>query len=204
MPINRNSDLFYPDLEFRAKRLSSFLKDSPIEADIVFFIRDYAGFLRSSYIQYIRQGGTETIGTFIGQLSHDTINWTHVAGILETYFPGRVRIVAYEDFFSAPARNLARTFFDGCLSEADCTGLEAIRVNRSPALAITRVARATNAAFQERWKMTPREAGRLTSKLVIRPFEGWLRFGGKSGLNPDLLETLNSRYQEDVKNLCRQ
>ncbi|GAA0778556.1 hypothetical protein E1180_19845 [Roseibium denhamense] len=206
MPFELGTTRFYERAPKRMEAVRAWMPPDIAECRVVFFVRNYAEFLRSSYVQWIRQGQTDTFEDFASASFTDTMDWRPLVSKLTSVFGEKnVQIVDYGAFFEDPSRSLSDVFFRGAIPAGECLGIAKIAVNRSPPMGAVSLARRCNAALARRSQMNKRDIGRLTSAYVMRPFEKLLRVGFGASGHGRILEALDQRYQDhkpQILNAC--
>ncbi len=215
LPFEERGDGFYPDFMARLSNFQYLIEGTGIEVDVVFFIRDYCDFISSSYVQYVKMGGTYSLSRFVSSydaqalgpavqgavLRGNPIAWEPITQALQQAFPGRVRIVDFTQFFATPSENLSRIFFDGAVSLEDCRGLESIRVNSSPPMVAVHLARHANIVLKYLTKLPKRKIGHVSSAAFIGPAERFHRFRLKGLALNKALVSFKERYRQDLQSL---
>lgn len=99
-------------VEETCRVLSSYLEG---EATIVLTIRSQASFIESSYKHKIKwQSSSMSFGEyFLKGVNAFRLSWKTVVDVLESYFPGRVRVVPFE-IVKSDERRYLDVFLDSC------------------------------------------------------------------------------------------
>ena len=199
-PIGSPNRAFYPTARMRVRTFSCFLNDNDLDFEFIFFIRAYSEFLQSYYVQYVRQGGPLSFESFCSQLDFEKISWMPIISVLSKSFPGKVKIVPFDHFYSRPGFHLNNLFFDGRFDPAVCDELLQIKANRSPSMRLVNSAQQINKILRQMTNMSQRDAGRFTSKYFMTPLELILKSKG-SRMNSEISELLDIRYSTELKAL---
>ncbi|WP_417465771.1 hypothetical protein [Kordiimonas sp.] len=81
------------------------------EVQVIYFIRNFATFLPSYYVQYVRKGGTKTLREFCDHVTEDDLSWCPlIKGLQIAFGPDNVRIFEHAALREHPAQEVRDVF----------------------------------------------------------------------------------------------
>jgi hypothetical protein len=108
-PYHADQRGFFPEHAAAIKQLGRLFEG--YDVTVVYFIRDFEGFLPSYYVQYVRMGGYLTFDRFCAHVGRDNISWQPVLRALRKAF-GEQNVFCWEAaaMRQAPVRVVQEAF----------------------------------------------------------------------------------------------
>jgi hypothetical protein len=96
------SGQIYPAHELNIQRLRESIP-AAVKPTVAFSIRDFGGFIESTYNWFVARGMTDSIENYTSAVDPSTVSWRGtVRCLVDTFGEENVRIWTYEDFKTAP------------------------------------------------------------------------------------------------------
>ena len=93
-PFVDGKDAFFPIFERSLDQLKDVFRDYDVH--VIYFIRDFASFLPSYYVQDVRRGGSRSFAQFCADIDFTTLNWRdRVAALKAAFGDDRVMVVEH-------------------------------------------------------------------------------------------------------------
>lgn len=95
-PFHPPSEALYPSADRIVHGLSRIFSDYDVE--LIYFVRDFSGFVPSFYCQEIRKGGSISFKHYTRQISWEGLSWVPTVNLLRDAFGAeKVHVYDYED-----------------------------------------------------------------------------------------------------------
>ncbi len=191
---------FYADCRQRAVRLAEILDG--LDVEVSFFIRDYASFFPSWYVQQVRMGSLLSFEEFCKAHDPDKASWNEAAkALIDQFGRNETRIFDHADLVGDTHRILMEAF-PRVMAALGPNGRQIRRKNTSIGEGMVNIYRRWNKIAQKLgWSAKTRNAIRhFGRRYGLLP---WERFSNsaKISFEPEQATRLSARYQLDLASI---
>ena len=196
-PAFKGNRTFLPKAEDSARLISEALKDYDVQ--VRFFIRDFAGFLPSWYVQQVRMGNEMTFDDFARAYHFDKATWAPAVASLRRHF-GAERVEVYDH---ADLVKDAHGVFSRAFPEVMAALGEAGRAPPNKNISIGRgmvdaYRRWNGMAGKLGWSQSSRKTiQHIGRRYVLLPFERFSK-SEKIRFDAETAARMTARYKADI------
>jgi hypothetical protein len=196
-PFAKDTRTFLPRAHDKIKLIAEALSDYDVE--VRFFVRDYASFLPSWYVQQVRMGARDAFPDFLAGLDLATMSWVPVVTSLRSIFgPERVEIFDHADLKTDAYGLMCRAFPD-VMAALGARGHDLPNKNSSIGIGMINAYRRWNGIAERLgWSAASRDRiHHLGRRYVLLPFERFSR-SQRISLDPALAARLSAQFKSDL------
>lgn len=191
-PFVEGSRAFFPDAAFAAEGLQRIFAGYGVQVRYV--IRDFAGYVASYYVQYVRRGGVLGFPEFLRAYDLEALSWHRPVGLLRQAFgSAEVRVYDHARLSGAPAAVVADMLQGLVGAPLPAFDPEAYRFNRSVGGLALEATRLANRCLARLPSVSPYQKGVVTRTLVMKPI-ALVTPAAKPRLPAELERRLSDRY----------
>jgi hypothetical protein len=191
----------YPHIKATAARLKANFAGRDVK--IGFCIRDFAGYIESSYNWLVGNGSADTFESYIGNITPEGVSWAHVVdGLTEAFGERNVSIWTYEDFKKDSAAAFLEIIRLAGLDPAGFELLVPIPKNVSRSADVVDLLQRWNAVLRER-RMPAAERAEFRKRFLTLVSKVPRSDKSPSLLKPAQRERFSARYQEELATIRR-
>lgn len=197
-PAIKGNKTFLPKAEESARLMAEALDGYDVE--LRYFIRDFAGFLPSWYVQQVRMGNEMDFERFAKAYNLDRATWAPAVAALRRHFgEERVEIYDHADLVK-DAHGVFRRAFPAVMEALGEAGRNPPNKNTSIGKGMVNAYRRWN-AISERigWSQKSRKAiQQFGRRYFLLPFERFSR-SEKIRFDPETARMMTARYKADIE-----
>lgn len=200
-PIKYPEEKFFPDNQQYVSILHKIFDD--YDVSVKYFIRDYASYIPSYYVQYIRRGGYCSLYEFVKSLEGGILSWERNITLLEQSF-GRenLEVFDYNYFIKNPDATVLNVL-NGLIRKQDLnTTMSEYKMNQSVGGFSLYMSRLCNEFLVKTLSMSPIQAGNITRNKILKTLSR-ITPNPKPELPKDIQDILTKKYEAELSTFLR-
>ncbi len=191
-PFMPDSDQFFPAAQKAATKLQEML--SGYDVKVVYFIRDFASYIPSYYVQNIRRGGHQSLKRFVANINLTSLTWhTNIRILKEAFGNENVHVLDHGDLTTAPDKTVTSAFGPYFTRPMPAFDQASNYMNQSASSIATSTTRLANKFLAAVTHKEPFEIGNMTRNSLLKPISN-ITPNVKPKLEKNLATSLSAKF----------